>query len=107
MDEYVEALAVQHQPRDDVLKLPGLEDDAELRDRVRTDRLVAEGSGSDGEPVDDRLTQPLGGRPAGLVVIDMGVIAFEFGHWGPLSGLGGLCSHLRMRCGAANRDPPG
>src|SRR5271166_3699353 len=81
MNQNVEALAVQHQPRHDVLELLRLKDDAELRDRVRADRLVAEGSGSDRETADDRVAQAFGCRPGGRVVIDMGVIAFEFGHW--------------------------
>ena len=63
------------------LELFGLEDDVELRDRVRADRLVAEGAGLDGEFVDDRVAQAFGDRLGGGVVIDVGVIAFEFGHW--------------------------
>jgi len=80
MNENVEALAVQHQPGHDVLKLFGPEDDRELRDRVRTSRLVAKGSGLDGELADERVAQPFGGGPGGGIVIDVSVIAFDFGH---------------------------
>ena len=45
MDENVEALTVQHQPRHDFLELFGLEDDVELRDRVWASRLIAERAG--------------------------------------------------------------
>jgi hypothetical protein len=87
MDQHVETLAVQHQPRHDSLELLSLEDDVELRDRVRADRLVAEGSGLDSELADDRVTQPLGERPGGGVVINMGVIALDFVYWCPPAGV--------------------
>src|SRR5689334_17962774 len=57
MDENVEALAVQHQPRHDFLELSGLEDDVELRNRVRASRFVAEGSRLYSEGSDDFLPQ--------------------------------------------------
>src|SRR5271167_955321 len=92
MDENIETLAVQHQPRHDVPELLGLEDNAELRDRVRAYRLIAESPGFDGELIDDRFAQAFGGRPGGGVVVDVSVVAFEFGHRGssPLSVRGKL-----------------
>ena len=42
MDENVEPLAVQHQPRHHVLELPRCEREPELRHRVRAPRLVAQ-----------------------------------------------------------------
>jgi hypothetical protein len=72
------SLAVQHQPGHDLLELLGLEDDAELRDRVRAYRFIAERPGFDGKSADDRIAQAFGGRPGGEVVIDVRVLAFEF-----------------------------
>ena len=72
------SLAVQHQPGHDLLELLGLEDDAELRNRVRAYRFIAERPGFDGKSADDRIAQAFGGRPGGEVVIDVRVLAFEF-----------------------------
>src|SRR3954452_177086 len=40
-------MAVEHQPRHDALELRVLENDIELRDRMRAARFVAEGAGLD------------------------------------------------------------
>src|SRR6266571_4769776 len=41
VDEHVEPLTVKHQPRHDMIELVGLEDEQDIRDRVRPARLVA------------------------------------------------------------------
>src|SRR2546423_527369 len=78
--EHVEPVAVQHQPRHDVLKFRRLKDDVELRDRMRPARLVAEAAGLDLELADNRLAQFGRLRLGRGVVINVGVIAFDFGH---------------------------
>jgi len=80
MDENVEALTVQHQPRYDILELSSLEDDVELRNWVRTSRFIAEGSRLYGEFSDDCAPQSLGDPPGSGTIIDMSVIAFDLGH---------------------------
>src|SRR5262249_20009037 len=95
MNENVEALAVQHQPRHDVLELRGLEDHVELRDGMRSSRLVAESAGLDGELAYDRVAQSLGNRLRRGIVIDVGVIAFELGH----------CMLSSMGCAPAQYSP--
>ena len=62
VDQNIKPFVVQHQPGHDILELLGLEDDVELRDRVRPDRLVAEAAVFDSEFAADRLPQPLGNR---------------------------------------------
>src|SRR6266496_1577958 len=80
MDENVEAVAVQHQPWHNLLKFGRLEDDVELRDRMRAARLVAQRAAFDLELADQRLAQ-LGRPRLGLgIVIDVSVIAFVFTH---------------------------
>ena len=56
VDENVEVRMVQHQPRHDFLKFFGLKDDVELRDRVRSDRLIAEGAWLYGKLFNDRVS---------------------------------------------------
>src|SRR5262249_39676356 len=80
MDEDVQAVTVQHQPRHDFLELCSLEDDVELRNRVRASRFIAEGPRLYGESFDDCVPQTLGGLPSRGIIIDMSVIAFDFCH---------------------------
>src|SRR5437870_6049371 len=71
-----EAVAVQHQPLDDGLKLIGPEDDLRVGDRMRSYRSVAEPAKLDLELLADDVTQPLGGRTRpGRIIVDMRVIA--------------------------------
>jgi hypothetical protein len=62
------------------LELSSLEDDVELRNRVRASRFIAEGARLHSEASDDSLPQTLGDPPGGGIIIDMSVIAFDFGH---------------------------
>src|SRR6516225_1651168 len=80
MDEDGEPLTVQHQPRYDFLELCRLEDDVELRNRVRASRFIAEGARLYGESFDDCVPQTLSDPPGSGIIIDMSVIAFDFGH---------------------------
>src|SRR5262249_38706796 len=80
MDEDVESFAVQHQPRHEFLELSGLKDDVELRNGMRASRFVAERSRFYGEFSDDRVPQTLGDPTGSGIIIDMSVIAFDFGH---------------------------
>src|SRR5262249_40307706 len=80
MDENVKALAVQHQPRHDVLELRDLEEQVELGERKRASRLIPESAGLYSELAEDRVAKAFGNRPGGGIVIDVGVIAFEFAH---------------------------
>src|SRR6516162_8193511 len=88
MDENVETLAVEHQPRDDAPELRGAEDDLELRHRVRADLLAAEPAELDREFASERLAQFLRDRKSLGIVIDMRVIAVN-----------------RWRCVAHERPP--
>src|SRR5471030_1333695 len=80
MHQNVEAFAVEHQPWHDALELFCLKDDVELRDWVRSARLIAERAGFYGETADDGIAQPFGDRPGGGIEIDMGVITSGLGH---------------------------
>jgi hypothetical protein len=80
MDENVEALTVQHQPRHDFLEFCGLEDDVELRNWVRASRFIAEASRLYRESSDDGVPQALGDPPGSGIIVDMSVIAFDLGH---------------------------
>src|SRR5579875_18595 len=75
MHQDVETFAVQHQPRYDGGELGGIEDDLELRDGVRADRLAAGTAALDAKPLHELLAQPLGERAGAGIVIDMRVIA--------------------------------
>src|ERR1043166_5485495 len=80
MDENVEAFTIEHQPRHDFFELSSLEDDVELRNWVWASRFIAEGSRLYGESSDDCVPQALGDPPGRVAIIDMSVIAFDFGH---------------------------
>jgi hypothetical protein len=47
MNENIETLAVQHQPGHDLLEFLGLEDDPELRDRVRVGAVCGKAACTD------------------------------------------------------------
>src|SRR6266705_1886584 len=53
VNQHVKAIAVQHQPLDNGLKLLGLEDDLCVGDRMRPDRLVAEAAELDPKLLSD------------------------------------------------------
>jgi hypothetical protein len=59
MDENIEGLVVQHQPRHDFLEFFGLKDNVELRDRVWAYRLIAEAAGPHSKLFKDRVSQAL------------------------------------------------
>src|ERR1043166_3089746 len=80
MDENVEAFTIEHQARHDFFELSGLEDDVELRNRVRASGFITEGSRLYAKSSDDCVPQALGDPPGRVVIIDMRVIAFDFGH---------------------------
>src|ERR1700720_3785877 len=80
MHQYIEAVAVEHQPRHDVLELRVLENHIELRDRMRAARFVAECTGLDLESAEDRLAQLRRLRLGIGVVIDVGVKSSDFAH---------------------------
>src|SRR4051812_14842176 len=80
MDENVQSLAIEHEPRHEVLELRRLEDDVELRDGVRPSRLVGEHAGLADERRRDRVAQPFGERPRGGIEIDVRVVALALDH---------------------------
>src|SRR5262249_28191830 len=80
MDENVEALAVEHQPRHDFWELSGLEDDVELRNRMRASRFIAEASRLYRKTSDECGSQTFRDFPGSGIIIDVSVIAFDFGH---------------------------
>src|SRR5215469_9651974 len=91
MHQNVEAVAVQHQPRHDVLELRGLENHVELRNWVRTDGFVAERTRLGFELGEQRLAQLRRLRLADAIVIDVGVKPADFAHY--LLLLTGITSH--------------
>src|SRR5215469_1495276 len=91
MHQDVEAVAVEHQPRNDILELRGLENHVELRNWVRTDGFVAERTRLGFELGEQRLTQLRRLRLADAIVIDVGVKPADFAHY--LLLLTGITSH--------------
>jgi hypothetical protein len=77
VDENVETLTVEHQPRHDILKFRSGERKPELRNRVRAPRLVAQFPDLDAQGSGDLLPQPFGARAGLGVIMDMGVIAVD------------------------------
>src|SRR5215510_11317574 len=85
MDQHVQAVAVQHQPLDDGLKLLGREDDLDVGDRMRADRLITEPADLDWALLAEDGAEPLGCRARpGRIVVDVCVITSV------LDGVGGV-----------------
>src|ERR1700676_2925230 len=78
MDQNVEALAVEHQPRNDLLKRIRFEDRRELGDRVWADRRVVEAANFDREVGGEDLSQLRGDRERLRLVVNMRVVALNF-----------------------------
>src|SRR5215469_18099398 len=74
---------VQHQPWHNFLKLCGFKNDVELRDWMRAYRIIAKASRLDVKLFDDCASQGLSDLPRIGIKVDMGVIAFDFGHQSP------------------------
>src|SRR5262245_21735364 len=93
MDQHVQAVAVQHQPLDDGLKLRGREDDLDVGDRMWSDRFVAEPANLDRTLLAEGGAEPLGRRAGPCrIVVDMRVIAAVPDRvWG--------VTHRRSSCG--------
>src|SRR3978361_2042303 len=83
MNKNVETLAVEHQPRHEALELRRLENDVELRHRVRTPRFIAKATKFDSEFVGNRVSYTFGNWTSGRIEIDMGVIPNGVRHRGP------------------------
>src|SRR5215813_11088286 len=93
MNQHVQAVAVQHQPLDNGLKLLGRADDLDVGNRMWADWLVAESADLDWALLAEDGAEPLG-RRAGLcrIVVDMRVIATVGDRvWG--------VAHRRSSCG--------
>ena len=69
MDQHVEAVAVRREPGHHRREFRRREDDLQVCDGVRADRLVEKTAEFDGELVGDYLGQLLGGRTAVAIVI--------------------------------------
>src|SRR5512132_3982367 len=62
MDQHIQAVAMQHQPLSDGLKLLGREDDLDVGDWMWADRLVAEPAELDLALLAEDSAEPLGSR---------------------------------------------
>ena len=79
MHEHRETAAVEHQPRHDRLELIARERDLVHRFRMRPDGLVSPSTEPDRETPVECLPHRGGIGTARLVVVDVGVVAVDFG----------------------------
>src|SRR4029077_14094446 len=83
MDENIEPFVVQHQPGHDGLEFFHLEDDVKLRDRMRASWFVAQGARFHAKSIRHRVPQTFSDLSRIGVIVDMGMVAPDFSHFGP------------------------